>query len=63
MGNQDGYFGAWMFAIYEKQILNSISQLTQGVANVGSSQAKCQWLRWDYGITGVALSTGTAFDQ
>jgi raffinose/stachyose/melibiose transport system substrate-binding protein len=40
MGNQDGYFGAWMFAIYEKQILNSISQLTQGVANVGSSQAK-----------------------
>jgi len=40
MGNQDGYFGAWMFAIYEKQILNSISQLTQGVANVGSSQAQ-----------------------
>lgn len=40
MGNQDGYFGAWMFAIYEKQILNSISQLTQGVANVGSSQAR-----------------------
>jgi raffinose/stachyose/melibiose transport system substrate-binding protein len=40
MGNQDGYFGAWMFAIYEKQMLNSISQLTQGVANVGGAQAK-----------------------
>ena len=40
MGNQDGYFGAWMFAIYEKQLLNSVSQLTQGVANVGSSQSK-----------------------
>ena len=40
MGNQDGYFGAWMFAIYEKQLLNSVAQLTQGVANVGSSQAK-----------------------
>ncbi len=40
MGNEDGYFGAWMFAIYEKQQLNSLSQLTEGVANVGSAQAK-----------------------
>jgi raffinose/stachyose/melibiose transport system substrate-binding protein len=39
MGNQDGYFGAWMFAIYLKQELNSLSQLTEGVANVGSAQA------------------------
>jgi len=40
MGNQDGYFGAWMFAIYEKQQLDALSQLTQGVANVGSARAK-----------------------
>lgn len=36
IGNAGGDFGAWMFAIYEKQILNSISALTQGVANIGS---------------------------
>ena len=40
MGNQDGYFGAWMFAIYEKQMLNSISQLTQGVAGTGNAETK-----------------------
>ena len=39
MGNAGGDFGAWMFAIYEKQLLNSISQLTKGVANVGSNRA------------------------
>ncbi len=38
MGNAGGDFGAWMFAIYEKQALNSISQLTQGVANVGTAR-------------------------
>ena len=40
MGNKAGDFGAWMFAIYEKQALNSISELTQGVANKGNAQAK-----------------------
>jgi raffinose/stachyose/melibiose transport system substrate-binding protein len=40
MGNKDGDFGAWMFAIYEKQMLNSLSQLTEGVANKGNAQAK-----------------------
>ncbi len=38
MGNQDGYFGAWMFAIYEKQQLNTISQLSQGVATTGAKR-------------------------
>jgi raffinose/stachyose/melibiose transport system substrate-binding protein len=40
MGNQDGYFGAWMFAIYFKQELNSLSQLTRGIANDGNAQAE-----------------------
>src|SRR6202161_470286 len=40
MGNKDGYFGAWMFAIYEKQMLNSISQLTEGVAGKGNAETK-----------------------
>lgn len=40
MGNKDGYFGAWMFAIYEKQQLNTISQLTEGIAGKGNDEAK-----------------------
>jgi hypothetical protein len=40
MGNQDGYFGAWMFAIYEKQELNTLSQLTEGVAGKGNAETK-----------------------
>lgn len=40
MGNKAGDFGAWMFAIYEKQMLDSISQLSAGVANEGNGQAK-----------------------
>jgi raffinose/stachyose/melibiose transport system substrate-binding protein len=40
MGNKDGYFGAWMFAIYEKQELNTLSQLTQGVAGKGNDETK-----------------------
>ena len=36
MGNKDGYFGAWMFAIYEKQELNSLTQLTEGIAGKGN---------------------------
>jgi multiple sugar transport system substrate-binding protein len=40
MGNKDGYFGAWMFAIYEKQQLNTLSQLTEGVAGKGNDEAK-----------------------
>ncbi len=40
MGNKDGDFGAWMFAIYEKQMLNSISQLTEGVAGKGNDETK-----------------------
>ncbi|MDA8291681.1 MAG: extracellular solute-binding protein [Actinomycetota bacterium] len=39
MGNQDGYFGAWMFAIYMKQELNSLSQVTKGIANQGNAQS------------------------
>ncbi len=39
MGNQDGYFGAWMFAIYMKQQLNSLSQVTRGIANTGNAQS------------------------
>ena len=39
MGNKDGYFGAWMFGIYAKQELDSLSQLTGGVSNTGSAQA------------------------
>jgi raffinose/stachyose/melibiose transport system substrate-binding protein len=40
MGNKDGYFGAWMFAIYEKQMLNTVSQLTEGVAGKGTAETK-----------------------
>jgi raffinose/stachyose/melibiose transport system substrate-binding protein len=32
MGNQDGFFGAWMFAIYLKQELNSLGTLKSAVA-------------------------------
>jgi raffinose/stachyose/melibiose transport system substrate-binding protein len=31
MGNQDGYFGAWMFSLYGKQQLDSIAQLQQAM--------------------------------
>ncbi|MBW4023104.1 MAG: extracellular solute-binding protein [Proteobacteria bacterium] len=36
MGNSDGYFGAWMFAIYLKQELNSLGELKDAVGNTGS---------------------------
>lgn len=39
MGNQDGYFGAWMFAIYLKQELNSLGTLKSAVAGNSSAQA------------------------
>jgi raffinose/stachyose/melibiose transport system substrate-binding protein len=35
MGNKDGYFGAWMFAIFAKQELNSLSQLKSAIGNTG----------------------------
>ena len=41
MGNKDGYFGAWMFAIFAKQALNSLNELTQTIgsnATVSQSQ-------------------------
>ena len=41
MGNKDGYFGAWMFAIYEKQQLDSLTQLTEGVAGKSGAETKC----------------------
>jgi multiple sugar transport system substrate-binding protein len=40
MGNEDGYFGAWMFAIYERQQDNTLSQLTEGIAGKGNDEAK-----------------------
>jgi multiple sugar transport system substrate-binding protein len=40
MGNKDGYFGAWMFAIYEKQELNTLTQLTEGIAGKGNAETK-----------------------
>jgi ABC-type glycerol-3-phosphate transport system substrate-binding protein len=40
MGNQDGYFGAWMFAIYEKQELNTVSQFTEGMAGNAKAETK-----------------------
>jgi multiple sugar transport system substrate-binding protein len=40
MGNKDGYFGAWMFAIYEKQQLNKLTQLTDGIAGKGNDETK-----------------------
>ncbi len=36
MGNSDGYFGAWMFAIYLKQELNSLGELKGAIGNTGS---------------------------
>ncbi len=35
MGNSDGSFGAWMFAIYLKQELDSLDQLKSAIANTG----------------------------
>lgn len=32
MGNKDGYFGAWMFAIYLRQELDSLGQLKSAIA-------------------------------
>ncbi|WP_419759835.1 ABC transporter substrate-binding protein [Acidisoma sp.] len=32
MGNSDGYFGAWMFAIYARQELNSLDDLKSDIA-------------------------------
>ena len=32
MGNSDGYFGAWMFAIYARQELNSLGDLKSDIA-------------------------------
>jgi ABC-type glycerol-3-phosphate transport system substrate-binding protein len=31
MGNSDGYFGAWMFAIYARQELNSLGELKSAI--------------------------------
>ena len=36
MGNSDGYFGAWMFAIYARQELNSLGELKSAIGNTGS---------------------------
>jgi raffinose/stachyose/melibiose transport system substrate-binding protein len=36
MGNSDGYFGAWMFAIYARQELNSLADLKSAIGNTGS---------------------------
>ena len=33
MGNKDGYFGAWMFAIFAKQALSSLNELTQTIGS------------------------------
>ena len=35
MGNKDGYFGAWMFAIYLTQELNSLDELKAAIGNTG----------------------------
>jgi raffinose/stachyose/melibiose transport system substrate-binding protein len=39
MGNQDGYFGAWMFAIYLKQELNSLDTLKSAIAGNSADMA------------------------
>ncbi len=35
MGNKDGYFGAWMFAIYLTQELNSLQEIKAAIGNTG----------------------------
>ncbi len=35
MGNKDGYFGAWMFAIYMTQQLNSLEEIKSAIGNTG----------------------------
>lgn len=35
MGNKDGYFGAWMFAIYLTQELNSLDEIKSAIAGTG----------------------------
>lgn len=35
MGNSDGFFGAWMFAIYAKQQFDSIDQIKSAIAGNG----------------------------
>jgi raffinose/stachyose/melibiose transport system substrate-binding protein len=35
MGNKDGYFGAWMFAIFAKQELASVNSLESAIGNTG----------------------------
>ncbi len=35
MGNKDGYFGAWMFAIYLTQELNSLDEIKAAIGNTG----------------------------
>lgn len=34
MGNKDGYFGAWMFAIYLTQELNSLDEIKAAIGNI-----------------------------
>lgn len=36
MGNKDGFFGAWMFSIFAKQALNSLSDLKSQIGGTGS---------------------------
>jgi ABC-type glycerol-3-phosphate transport system substrate-binding protein len=36
MGNSDGYFGAWMFAIYAKQELDSLGDLKSAISGTGA---------------------------
>jgi ABC-type glycerol-3-phosphate transport system substrate-binding protein len=36
MGNSDGYLGAWIFAIYAKQELDSLADLKSAIGNTGS---------------------------
>lgn len=36
MGNKDGFFGAWMVAIFGKQMLNSTKDITQAIAQKGN---------------------------
>lgn len=40
MGNKDGYFGAWMFAIYLTQELDSLDQIKSAIGNTGSFTMK-----------------------
>ncbi len=35
MGNKDGYFGAWMLAIYLTQELNSVDEIKSAIGNTG----------------------------